>query len=148
MEAPKPDKEKLERKMTLQIVLILVTIGLCAGILSGLIGVGGGIIVVPALVYFLGFSQHEAQGTSLGLLLLPVGILAVMNYYNQGYIDMKVVAIMCVSFVIGGWLGSKLSLTLPEEQVKKVFGVILIYTAFKMFGWDAAIFRFFKNIFS
>lgn len=134
--------------MTLQIVLILVTIGLCAGILSGLIGVGGGIIVVPALVYFLGFSQHEAQGTSLGLLLLPVGILAVMNYYNQGYIDMKVVAIMCVSFVIGGWLGSKLSLTLPEEQVKKVFGVILIYTAFKMFGWDAAIFRFFKNIFS
>ena len=133
--------------MTLQIVIILIIIGLCAGMLSGLIGVGGGIIVVPALVYFLGFSQHEAQGTSLGLLLLPVGILAVLNYYNKGYIDIKVVAIMCASFVIGGWLGSKLSLALPEEPVKKIFGIILIYTAFKMFGWEAAIIRFFKNIF-
>lgn len=133
--------------MTLQIIVILVIIGLCAGMLSGLIGVGGGIIVVPALVYFLGFSQHEAQGTSLGLLLLPVGILAVMNYYNKGYIDVKVVAIMCLAFVVGGWLGSKLSLAVPEEVVKKIFGIILIYTAFKMFGWDDAIIRFFKNIF-
>ena len=133
--------------MTLQIIVILVIIGLCAGMLSGLIGVGGGIIVVPALMYFLGFSQHEAQGTSLGLLLLPVGILAVMNYYNKGYIDVKVVAIMCLAFVVGGWLGSKLSLAVPEEVVKKIFGIILIYTAFKMFGWDDAIIRFFKNIF-
>jgi len=133
--------------MTVQIVVILIIIGLCAGMLSGMVGVGGGIIVVPALVYFLGFSQHEAQGTSLGLLLLPVGILAVLNYYNRGYIDIKVVAIMCLAFVIGGWLGSKLSLALPEQIVKKVFGVILIYTAFKMLGWDNAIIRFFKNIF-
>ena len=133
--------------MTLQIIVILVIIGLCAGMLSGLIGVGGGIIVVPALMYFLGISQHEAQGTSLGLLLLPVGILAVMNYYNKGYIDVKVVAIMCLAFVVGGWLGSKLSLAVPEEVVKKIFGIILIYTAFKMFGWDDAIIRFFKNIF-
>ena len=133
--------------MTVQIVVILIIIGLCAGMLSGMVGVGGGIIVVPALVYFLGFSQHEAQGTSLGLLLLPVGILAALNYYNRGYIDIKVVAIMCLAFVIGGWLGSKLSLALPEQIVKKVFGVILIYTAFKMLGWDNAIIRFFKNIF-
>ena len=101
--------------MTVQIVLILVLIGLFAGMLSGLIGVGGGIIVVPALVFFLGFSQHEAQGTSLGLLLLPVGILAVANYYKQGYIDVKVVAIMCLAFVVGGWLGSKISLALPQD---------------------------------
>ena len=141
------DSRHQKTKMTLQIIVILVIIGLCAGMLSGLIGVGGGIIVVPALVYFLGFSQHEAQGTSLGLLLLPVGILAVMNYYNKGYIDVKVVAIMCLAFVVGGWLGSKLSLAVPEEVVKKIFGIILIYTAFKMFGWDDAIIRFFKNIF-
>ena len=113
------DGKHQKTKMTLQIIVILVIIGLCAGMLSGLIGVGGGIIVVPALMYFLGFSQHEAQGTSLGLLLLPVGILAVMNYYNKGYIDVKVVAIMCLAFVVGGWLGSKLSLAVPEEVVKK-----------------------------
>ena len=131
--------------MTAQIVIILVLIGLFAGVLSGLIGVGGGIIVVPALVFFLGFSQHEAQGTSLGLLLLPVGILAVANYYKQGYIDIKVVAIMCLAFVIGGWLGSKLSLSLPADTVKKIFAVILFYTAFKMLDWDSAIINFFKK---
>lgn len=147
MSLVEPDIKKQKRKMTIQIIVILVIIGLCAGMLSGLIGVGGGIIVVPALVYFLGFTQHEAQGTSLGLLLLPVGILAVLNYYNKGYIDIKVVAIMCLAFVIGGWWGSKLSLSLPEKTVKNVFGVVMIYTAFKMFGWDNAIIRFFKNIF-
>jgi uncharacterized membrane protein YfcA len=137
--------KKQARKMTVQIVLMLVLIGLFAGILSGLVGVGGGIIVVPALVYFLGFSQHEAQGTSLGLLLLPVGILAVMNYYNKGFIDFKVVGIMCLAFVIGGFLGSKLSLSLSQEMVKKIFAIILFYTAFKMLGWDAAIVNFFKK---
>jgi uncharacterized membrane protein YfcA len=137
--------KKQGKKMTVQIVLMLVLIGLFAGILSGLIGVGGGIIVVPALVYFLGFSQHEAQGTSLGLLLLPVGILAVMNYYNRGFIDFKVVGIMCLAFVVGGFLGSKLSLSLSQEMVKKIFAIVLFYTAFKMLGWDAAIVNFFKK---
>jgi uncharacterized membrane protein YfcA len=134
--------------MTLQIVIILILIGLSAGILSGLVGVGGGIIVVPALVFFLGFSQYQAQGTSLGLLLLPVGILAVMSYYNKGHIDVKVIGIMAVAFVIGGWLGSKLALNISEIAVKRVFAVILFYTAFKMLGWDAAIYRAIKNIFS
>ena len=140
-----PDDKKFKKNMTVQIVLILVLIGLFAGMLSGLIGVGGGIIVVPALVFFLGFSQHEAQGTSLGLLLLPVGILAVANYYKQGYIDVKVVAIMCLAFVLGGWLGSKISLALPEDLVKKIFAVILFYSAFKMMGWDTAIINLFKK---
>src|SRR5215213_3948159 len=136
---------KHKRKMTVQIVLLLILIGLFAGVLSGLIGVGGGIIVVPALVYFLGFSQHEAQGTSLGLLLLPVGVLAVANYYKQGYIDVKVVAIMCLAFVVGGWLGSKISLVLSAEMVKKIFAIVLFYTAFKMMGWDSAIMNMFKK---
>jgi uncharacterized protein len=137
--------KKEKRKMTGQIVIILVLIGLFAGMLSGLIGVGGGIIVVPALVFFLGFTQHEAQGTSLGLLLLPVGILAVANYYKQGYIDVKVVAIMCIAFVLGGWLGSKLSLALPADTVKKVFAIILFYAAIKMMGWDSALINLFKK---
>jgi uncharacterized membrane protein YfcA len=134
-------------KMSGQIIFILILIGLFAGMLSGLIGVGGGIIIVPCLIYFLGLNQHQAQGTSLGLLLLPIGILAVMNYYNKGYIDVKYVGIMAIGFILGGWLGSKVSLVLSEDALKKIFSIILFYTAFKMLGWDSAIFRFFKNIF-
>jgi len=135
-------------KMTTEIIALLLIIGLAAGILSGLVGVGGGIIVVPALVFFLGFSQQQAQGTSLGLLLLPVGILAVMNYYKQGHIDMRVIGIMAISFIIGGWLGSKWAISLPEITVKRIFALILFYSAFKMLGWDAWIYRAIKNIFS
>jgi uncharacterized protein len=133
--------------MTVQILLTLVLIGLAAGMLSGLVGVGGGIIVVPALVFFLGFTQQQAQGTSLGLLLLPVGILAVLNYYQKGFIDVRVVGIMAIAFVLGGWLGSKLALSIPEETVKKIFAVILFYAAFKMLGWDLVVIRFFKSLF-
>jgi len=138
------DKSK---PMSTETILLLIMIGLVAGVLSGMVGVGGGIIVVPALVFFLGFTQHAAQGTSLGLLLLPVGILAVINYYNKGYIDVKVVIIMSVAFILGGWLGSKLSLALPQETVKKIFAIILFYTAFKMMGWDAVLMKWIKSIF-
>ena len=133
--------------MTVQIILLLVIIGLTAGILSGLVGVGGGIIVVPALVFFLGFTQPQAQGTSLGLLLLPVGILAVLNYYEQGHIDIRVIGIMAIAFVIGGWLGSKWALSLPEDVVKKIFAIILFYSAIKMMGWDAALIKWIRNVF-
>jgi uncharacterized protein len=134
-------------KMTTQVILLLSLIGLIAGMLSGLIGVGGGIIIVPALVYFLGMNQYQAQGTSLGLLLLPIGILAVINYYNKGYIDVKVVGVMAIAFVLGGWLGSKLSLSLSEIMLKRIFAIVLFYTAFKMLGWDQAIFKWIKSAF-
>jgi len=133
--------------MNSETILILILVGLAAGTLSGLVGVGGGIIIVPALVFFLGFSQQAAQGTSLGLLLLPVGILAVINYYNKGFIDLKVVGIMCAAFVLGGWLGSKLALSLSQDLVKKIFAIVLFYTAFKMMGWDEVIFKWLKGLF-
>ena len=133
--------------MNAETIFLLILIGLAAGTLSGLVGVGGGIIIVPALVFFLGFSQQEAQGTSLGLLLLPAGILAVINYYNKGFIDMKVVGIMCAAFVFGGWVGSKLALSLSQELVKKIFAVVLFYTAFKMLGWDLVIIKCIKGLF-
>jgi uncharacterized membrane protein YfcA len=134
--------------MTVQLVILLIVIGFSAGTLSGLVGVGGGIIVVPALVFFLGFTQQEAQGTSLGLLLLPVGILAVINYYNKGNIDVKVVAIMSLAFILGGWLGSKMALQLSQEMLRKIFAIVLFYTAFRMLHWDSLIVKFVKGLFS
>jgi uncharacterized membrane protein YfcA len=133
--------------MTSESVLLLVLVGLAAGILSGLVGVGGGIIIVPALVFFLGFSQMKAQGTSLALLLLPVGIFAVINYYKAGYIDIKVVGIMCISFTVGGWLGSKLALRLDQETVRRIFAIVLFYSAFRMLHWDTTIARWVKSLF-
>lgn len=136
-----------KRTMTAELVLLLILVGLAAGTLSGLVGVGGGIIIVPALVFFLGFSQQEAQGTSLGLLLLPVGIFAVINYYNKEFVDIKVVAIMSAAFVIGGWLGSKLALQLSQETLRKVFAVVLFYTAFRMLHWDTIFIKWVKGLF-
>ena len=133
--------------MTAELVILILVIGLFAGILSGLVGVGGGLIIVPALIFFLGFSQHQAQGTSLGLLLLPVGVLAVINYYNKGNVDVKVVAIMSVAFIAGGWLGSKLALRLPEDTVKKIFAIFLFYSAFKLLSWDKAIVKWIRELF-
>ncbi|HEU4609239.1 MAG TPA: sulfite exporter TauE/SafE family protein, partial [Chitinophagaceae bacterium] len=89
----------------------------------------------------------QAQGTSLGLLLLPVGILAVINYYNKGLIDLRMVAIMCVAFVAGGWLGSKWAISLPQASLRKIFAVMLFYTGIKMMGWDTMVWKWVKNIF-
>jgi uncharacterized protein len=122
--------------MTTQTIIVILIVGLAAGVLSGMVGVGGGIIIVPALVFFLGFTQHQAQGTSLGLLLLPVGILAVMNYYKQGYIDIKVVLIMAAAFVVGGYIGSKISIGLSQDVLKKVFAVVLIFISAKILFFD------------
>ena len=136
------------KQMNAETILLLIIIGVASGVLSGLVGVGGGIIIVPSLVFFLGFSQHQAQGTSLGLLLLPIGILAVLNYYNKGYIDVKAVLVMTLAFVVGGWLGSKLSIALSQEALKKVFAIILFYTAFRMLDWDSLIYKWVKGIFN
>ncbi len=122
--------------MSITTIIILIIIGVAAGILSGLVGVGGGLIIVPALVYFVAFSQKEAQGTSLGILLLPVGILAVMQYYQKGYVDIKVVLIVSAGFLIGGWLGSKLAVSLPVATIKKIFAIFMLLTALKMLFID------------
>ncbi len=114
-------------------IIILLVIGLAAGLASGVLGIGGGIIIIPALVYFLNYSQKMAQGTSLGLLLLPVGLLAVINYYNAGYVNIKAAAIMVATFVIGSYISSKFAVSLPENIVKKIFAVFLLFYAIKLF---------------
>ena len=124
--------------MTLITLIILLLIGLAAGFLSGLIGIGGGVLIVPALVLFAGFSQKLAQGTSLGILLLPVGILAVIQYYKQGYLNVNYVAIISIAFILGGFLGSKLAISLSDEKMKKIFAVILMVIAVKMLFFDKA----------
>ena len=117
-------------------ILIVILIGIAAGILGGLVGVGGGLIIVPALVYFMGFSQKTAQGTSLGLIMLPVGILGVLQYYKQGHVDFRVVAILAVGFLAGSFFGSKIALSLSQETVKKVFAILMILIAVKMLFFD------------
>lgn len=113
-------------------IIILILIGLAAGILSGLFGVGGGIIIVPALVFFLGMTQHGAQGTSLGLMLLPIGILAAMNYYKSGNLNIQYGLVIAFAFVFGGYLGSKFSLGLSEIMLKRVFGGLMLIVALRM----------------
>lgn len=136
--------------MTTQLVLIIVMVGICAGMLSGLVGIGGGIILVPALVYFLHYSQHQAQGTSLGVLVLPVALVAFLKYY-QGCkemgqpIDWKVIAWLSLGFIIGGYFGSTLALRIDKVLLQKIFAVILLLTAFKMLHLDTAVINFFKK---
>jgi len=114
-------------------VLILLFIGLLAGVISGFLGIGGGIVIIPALVYLLGYSQHNAQGTSLGLLLPPIGILAVLNYHRAGFVNIKAAAIMCITFIIGSYITSKIAVELPETIIKKIFAVFLLFYAAKLF---------------
>lgn len=122
--------------MSTATILLLILVGLVAGTLSGLVGIGGGIIMVPALVMFLGFTQKEAQGTSLGIMLLPVGILAVIQYYKQGYLNFNTVIIISIAFVIGGFLGSKLALSISDAKMKKIFAFLLLFVALKMLFFD------------
>lgn len=122
--------------MDIQTILIIILVGIAAGMLGGLVGVGGGIIIVPALVYFIGMSQKSAQGTSLGLIMLPVGILGVLQYYRQGHVDFRVVGILAVGFLAGSYFGSKIALSLPQETVKKIFATLLVLIAVKMIFFD------------
>lgn len=123
--------------MSAQTIIVLILVGVAAGMLSGLVGVGGGIIIVPALVYLLGFTQKQAQGTSLGILLLPVGIIAAMQYYKQGHINLSYVAVIAVSFVVGSLFGSKIATTnLSDEKLKRIFAIILMLVSIKMLFFD------------
>jgi uncharacterized membrane protein YfcA len=124
-----------KKPMTLTILLILLAVGLAAGFLSGMVGIGGGIIIVPVLVYFLGFTQQQAQGTTLFMFLLPIGILGVMNYQKQGFVDYKTALIICSTFVFGSYFGSKLSISLDQKTVKQIFGAIIIIMGAKMLFW-------------
>jgi uncharacterized protein len=117
--------------MTSNQVFLLLMTGVLSGFVAGMMGVGGAIIIVPFLVFLLGLSQHEAQGTSLAVLLLPIGIFAVINYAKNGYVNYKFATILAVAFVLGSYLGSALAVNLPEKPVQRIFGVLLILVGIK-----------------
>jgi uncharacterized protein len=119
-------------KMSISMVLILLGIGIITGAMAGMLGIGGAIIMIPALVYFMGFSQQMAQGTSLAVMLPPIGILAAYNYYKAGHVDIKFALILAGAFLIGSYFGSKLALNLPQVTLKRIFGILLILVAAKM----------------
>ncbi len=118
--------------MTVNELILLIGIGLSAGIVSGVLGVGGAIIIVPALVWLFGMTQHQAQGTSLMVLLFPVGLLAVWNYHKQGYINFRFAVIIMLAFFVGGYIGSLISVHLPERILKIAFGILLLFLGIRM----------------
>jgi hypothetical protein len=118
--------------MTIQTILMLSSIGIFAGVLSGFVGVGGGIIIVPGLVFLLGLSQHEAQGTSLFILAMPVVWLGLMNYWKDGNVQWKFGLVVALTFFVGAYFGSKLSLKLNPNVVKLLFGVLMALVSIKL----------------
>ncbi|HLP13063.1 MAG TPA: sulfite exporter TauE/SafE family protein [Flavobacteriales bacterium] len=115
-------------------VMIYLAVGLAAGYLSGLVGIGGGVVIVPVLIY-LGFSQHLAQGTVLFMFLLPIGILGVWNYHQHGHVDFKSAFIMASTFLIGSYFGSKTAISIDQTMLKVVFGCLLVVLGVKMIVW-------------
>ncbi len=111
---------------------ILLLVGLFAGFLSGLIGIGGGIILVPVLVYFLSMNQKLAQGTTLFMFLFPVGILGVYQYYKGNSIDYKTAGVMAITFIVGSFLGGKTAMAIDTKMVKQIFGGMIILIGIKM----------------
>jgi uncharacterized protein len=112
--------------------MLYVLLGLAAGALSGLIGIGGGVLIVPALVFLFGLGQHQAQGTTLALLVPPIGLLAAWTYYRHGYVDLRIAALVAAGFFLGGFLGGRLAVGLSNALLGRIFGVALLLISLKM----------------
>ncbi|MBN2523247.1 MAG: sulfite exporter TauE/SafE family protein [Bacteroidales bacterium] len=118
--------------MEIQNFILLCLTGILAGVIAGGMGVGGGILIVPVLVFLFGMTQHEAQGTSLAVLLPPVSILALISYHKKGFVNYKFAAILIVTFIIGSYLGGLFAVNLPEKELKRIFGMLLLLAGIKM----------------
>jgi uncharacterized membrane protein YfcA len=118
--------------MDMNTIVIMILIGICAGFASGMVGIGGGVVIVPALVYFLTMTQKQAQGVSIGMLLMPVGFLAAYNYYKAGNLNFGYSILIGLGFVLGAFLGSKVSLAMDETLLRRIFGVFILLVAIRM----------------
>jgi uncharacterized membrane protein YfcA len=112
--------------------VLCLLFGLVAGILSGLLGIGGGIFIIPALIFLLGFSQQTAQGTTLAMMVPPIGLLAAWAYYKAGFVDLKIAGLMCIGFFVGGFFGAKFATAIPEATLSRIFGVAMLIVSVKM----------------
>jgi len=128
--------------MDLTMIVLLLIIGLVSGIASGVFGIGGGVLVVPGLVYLLGFSQHEATGMSLAILLPPVGLAAVIEYYRHGSVDLKAALVVAAALLVGAWLGAVFANHLKGHYLRLAFGVFVmgigvyvIFDAVRRLSW-------------
>ncbi len=119
--------------MNIYTLLLLLLIGLITGGLGGMLGIGGGLILIPALVYLIGLTEHEAVGTSLAVMLPPIGLFAAYNYYKTGHVNLLYALILALAFMVGSYFTSKIAITMPENLIRKIFSVFLIIIAFKMF---------------
>lgn len=119
--------------MNITTFIILIIIGLVAGVFSGMVGLGGAVIMIPSLVFLLGMSQYMAQGTSLAVMLPPIGILAAWNYWKAGELNLKYALIIAAAFIIGGYFGSKFALEIPVQSLRKIFAIALVIIAINMF---------------
>jgi hypothetical protein len=122
----------MKNDMSVSMLILLLVIGIVTGVMAGMLGIGGAIIMIPALVFFMGFSQQMAQGTSLAVMLPPIGIFAAYNYWKAGQVNIKFALILAAAFIIGSYFGSKLALNIPQTVLKKIFGILLILVAAKM----------------
>ncbi|MCB4792581.1 MAG: sulfite exporter TauE/SafE family protein [Elusimicrobia bacterium] len=114
------------------IIVLYVLLGFVAGVLGGLFGIGGGIILIPALVYLFKLTQHQAQGTTLAILIPPIGLLAAWVYYKNGNVDLKIAVFICLGFFIGGFIGAKIAALFSNDALKKLFGAAMLLVAIKM----------------
>lgn len=119
--------------MSITQLLLVLLVGLCAGYLSGLLGIGGGVVIVPALIAVLGFSQQMAQGTTVGMMVFPIGLVSAFNYYKAGYIDVKTIIPLLIMFFLGSFFGSKMAISIDQNILRKVFAFLLVAVAIKMF---------------
>ena len=110
-------------------------IGLGSGVLSGIFGIGGGLLIVPSLIVLMGMTVKQAAGTSLAALLLPVGILGALEYWRAGQIDVRVAAVLALGLLIGAFIGARLALGLPSELVQRAFGVLLVVVGVRLALW-------------
>ena len=113
-------------------IILYLLLGLVTGVLSGLFGIGGAIVIIPSLVLFFGLSQHVAQGTTLALMVPPIGLLAAWTYYKQGFVDLNIAGLICLGFFFGGLIGAKFVTHIPDNLLRKAFGVLLLLASIKM----------------
>lgn len=119
--------------MDIPTVLKLALIGLMTGAFGGILGLGGGVILIPSLIFIMGFTQHQAIGTSLAVMLPPIGLFAAFNFYKAGQVNLKFALILAIAFMIGSYFTSKIAINIPENIIRKIFSIFLIAVAIKMF---------------